>query len=255
MDFEFFDPQPKIDFQGLKLLLRQLFDVDAPLLDLSALADLILAQPLLGSTVKCDGNESDPYAFLTVLNLREHGDKPAIKTLVEYVAKQASKIEALKPISDTLKGQNVVGLILTERLVNVPVEIVPPMYKMLLEEISWANEEKEPYQFTHYLILSKTYREIQSQLDGEDDRPQKKKKKGHKKAEVFNFHPEDTIIQRSALAFGDCPYIKEGSDEEADAKRAFQELGIKPQGHMILLEASKYESMVTMLEEALRPIP
>ena len=63
------------------------------------------------------------------------------------------------------------------------------------------------------------------------------------------------IIQRSAMAFGDSPYSKEGSDEEADAKRTFQELGIKPQGHMILLEASKYESMVTMLEEALRPIP
>ena len=255
VDFEFFDPQPKVDFQGLKTLLRQLFDVDAQLLDVSALADLILAQPLLGSTVKCDGNESDPYAFLTVLNLREHSDNAAIKTLVEYVLKQASKNETLKPITEVLSGENTVGLILTERLVNVPVEIVPPMYKMLLEEISWANEEKEPYQFTHYLILSKTYREIQSQLDEEDSRPQKKKKKGANKAEIFNFHPEDMIIQRSAMAFGDCPYSKEGSDDGADAKRAFQELGIKPQGHMILLEASKYESMVSALEEALRPIP
>lgn len=72
VDFEFFDPQPEVDFHGLKTLLRQLFDVDAQLVDLSALADLILAQPLLGSTVKVDGNETDPYAFLTVLNLHEH---------------------------------------------------------------------------------------------------------------------------------------------------------------------------------------
>ena len=72
VEFEWFDPQPEYDFQGLKLLLRQLLDVDAHDFDLSALTDLILAQPLLGSTVKVEGNETDPYAFLTVLNLKEH---------------------------------------------------------------------------------------------------------------------------------------------------------------------------------------
>ncbi len=72
VEFEWFDPQPEHDFHGLKTLLRQLLDADGPLFDLSALADLILAQPLLGSTVKVDGNETDPWAFLTVLSLQEH---------------------------------------------------------------------------------------------------------------------------------------------------------------------------------------
>jgi len=72
VEFEWFDPQPAVDFQGLKLLLRQLFDTDAQIFDLSALSDLILSQPFLGSTVKVDGNESDPYAFLSVINLKEH---------------------------------------------------------------------------------------------------------------------------------------------------------------------------------------
>lgn len=72
VDFEWFDPQPAVDFHGLKNLLRQLFDNDSQEFDLSGLADLILSQPLLGSTVKVDGNESDPYAFLTVLNIQEH---------------------------------------------------------------------------------------------------------------------------------------------------------------------------------------
>jgi len=76
VEFEWFDPQ-EIDFHGLKLLLRQLFDVDADLFDLSALTSLILSQPLLGSTVKVpeDGvatNMTDPFAFLTVLNLHTH---------------------------------------------------------------------------------------------------------------------------------------------------------------------------------------
>lgn len=72
VEFEWFDPQPDTDFQGLKTLLRQLLDIDAQLFNLSELADLILSQPLLGSTVKVDGKETDPYAFLTVLNLTTH---------------------------------------------------------------------------------------------------------------------------------------------------------------------------------------
>jgi len=83
VDFEWFDPQPDVDFHGLKTLLRQLLDVDAQLLDMSALADLILAQPLLGSTVKVDGNETDPYAFLSVINLHEHGVR--VKPLISGV--------------------------------------------------------------------------------------------------------------------------------------------------------------------------
>ena len=76
VDFEWFDPQPAVDFHGIKTLLRQLLDVDAHLFDLSELTDLILSQPLLGSTVKVDGNETDPYAFLTVLNLDTHKVTP-----------------------------------------------------------------------------------------------------------------------------------------------------------------------------------
>jgi protein BCP1 len=72
VDFEWFDPNPAVDFHGLKTLLRQLLDVDNQLFNLSELADLILSQPLLGSTVKCDGTESDPFSFLTVLNLETH---------------------------------------------------------------------------------------------------------------------------------------------------------------------------------------
>jgi protein BCP1 len=56
----------------LKTLCRQLLDADFQLFDMSALADLILSQPTLGSTVKVDGNETDPYAFLTVLNMHTH---------------------------------------------------------------------------------------------------------------------------------------------------------------------------------------
>ena len=53
-------------------MLVQLFQSDAEALKLEELTDLILAQPLLGTTVKTDGRESDPYAVLTVLNAHVH---------------------------------------------------------------------------------------------------------------------------------------------------------------------------------------
>lgn len=128
------------------------------------------------------------------------------------------------------------------------------MYKMLLEEIQWALEEKEPYTFSHYLVISKTYLEVASMLDQEGDGPQKKKKKAAKKAgnEVFYFHPEDEVLHKHAEAHGNFAYVREEGDGQADAKRTFQELGIKPQGHMILIEASKFAAAVSDLENFMR---
>ncbi|KAI5288018.1 Mss4p nuclear export, partial [Ascosphaera aggregata] len=200
VDFEWFDPQPAHDFHGLKVLLRQLFDNDAQIFDLSALADLILSQPLLGSTVKTEGNEGDPYAFLTVLNLQEHKGKPVIETLTKYIAQKASEAR-LAPLSSLLSQIPIppIGLILTERLINIPAEVVPPMYSMLQEEIQWALEENEPYNFTHYLIVSRSYQEVTSKIDQEDARPSKKNKKAlNQKRETYCFHPEDDILKNFA---------------------------------------------------------
>ncbi|KAF2010207.1 hypothetical protein BU24DRAFT_428221 [Aaosphaeria arxii CBS 175.79] len=252
VDFEWFDPQPAVDFHGLKNLLRQLLDIDAQLFDLSALADLILSQPLLGSTVKVDGNESDPFAFLTVLNLETHKDKPVIQDLRNYLAKSSSTNASLAPIKDLLSSDTPaqIGLILTDRLLNMPHEIVPPMYKMLLEEIQWALDEKEPYAFTHYLILSKTYTEIASELPSGDEPPSKKKKAAGSAAgsETFYFHPEDEVLHKHAVGWGSYDYQSPADEGASDSKRAFQELGIKPQGHLTLIEAEKFKEAVEGLK-------
>lgn len=171
--------------------------------------------------------------------------------MVTYIRAQAKRNTALSDLDGLVQNSTSarVGLVLTERLVNIPSEVVPPMYKMLLEEISWAIEEKEPYNFTHYLILSKTYREIASTLDEDDTPKSKKQKKAGKKgsSEVFYFHPEDEVLERHASCFGSYEYLVEGA--RADSKRTFQELGIQPQGHMILIEASKFEAAVKGLQE------
>ena len=130
------------------------------------------------------------------------------------------------------------------------------MYSMLLEEIAWALEEKEPYSFSHYLILSKTYVEVASTLDEEDGRPNKKKRKetGAKRdSETFYFHPEDEVLERLSICHGQFSYTKQEHEGHADSKRAFQELGIRPQGSMILIEGKAFEGVVKAVAEYLSP--
>lgn len=129
------------------------------------------------------------------------------------------------------------------------------MYKMLLEEIQWAVDAKEPYEFSHYLIISKTYTELDSSLDTEIDTPKKQSKKKQKtgsknngSSTVFYFHAEDEVLQQYAVVTGSFNYTKEG-EEQSDSKRAFQEAGIKPLGHMILIEASCLEAAVKAVED------
>ena len=83
VDLEFFDPQPQ-DYTSIKLLLRYLFGPDHTEFDLGSVSDVILSQPLLGSTVKVDGNLSDPFAILSVLNLQHHkvGDENGVLQFV-----------------------------------------------------------------------------------------------------------------------------------------------------------------------------
>lgn len=73
VDFDFFN-FCDIDFKALGLLLRQLFSHDASEFDFSGLSDFLIADNALGSTVKTDGEQSDPYAFCAMINLAEHAE-------------------------------------------------------------------------------------------------------------------------------------------------------------------------------------
>lgn len=249
VDFEWFN-FTEIDFHGTKSLLRQLLDVDSQLFDVSGLADIILAQSTIGSTVKVDGKETDPYAMLTALNLHELREKKPVADLIQYIGDKAKGIEALSPLPELLSSGKHVGLVLSERLINMPSEISPPMYNLLIDEIEAAVEDKEPYEFSHYLVLSKVYHEVESTLDVLDER---KKKKG-KVAEpaVFYFHPEDEVLAKHAVASGSYEFTKH-SESVADSRRAFQEMGIQPKGFLMLIEAEKFAGAVKAINDYVSP--
>ncbi|KAH7328038.1 p21-C-terminal region-binding protein-domain-containing protein [Stachybotrys elegans] len=246
VDFEWFNFDPEVDFHGVKSLLRQLFDVDNTCFDISGLADMIVSQSTIGSTIKVDGKAMDAYAMLTALNTFVHREKAPMKHLLTYIVDKAQTNEALSAIPALINGGNHVGLVLSERLINMPSELAPPLYSMLVDEVEAAVEDKEPYEFSHYLILSKTYQEVESILA----MGSRQAKKAKPEPLTFYFHPEDEVFHKHAVAHGSFPYTKE-DEAVADSKRAFQEAGIKTMGHMILIEAAKFGPAVKAVQEYL----
>ncbi|KAF8491272.1 p21-C-terminal region-binding protein-domain-containing protein, partial [Gautieria morchelliformis] len=256
VDFEFFDPNPT-DYMALKRLLAQLFQSDAELLHLHEFSELILSQPLVGTTVKTDGRESDPYAFLTVLNMAVHKDTPAIKTLISYVLDKAAASSTLQSTLQTLlSSPEHVGFVFSERLINMPVQLVPPMYRMLSDEIKWANEENEPYTFSHYLFITRTYRlspEDESAMDGVEitgppaKRPRKKKavhvSNEGGKAATFSFHPEDEHIQNFASHTLDYEFTNSQPREQ-------DSFGLDMAARMMLVPADRLPALVEAMGEA-----
>jgi len=253
IDFEFFDPIVDIDWHATKRLLVQLFQWDADLFELHLLTDLILSQPLLGSTVKCYGRESDPYAFLSIINLHVHQSHPSVHSLVEYLLQKSNSD---KSVSATL--QNIlsptstdhVGLILSERLVNMPVQIIPPMYRMLSDEIKWAVEENEPYNFEYFLVISRTYSlssEETKELESGSSRS-KRQRGSHPSPSngIFFFHPEDELIQRFSSHTLDYSFTNaQQRDEDA--------FGLDTGGRFMLVPASQFQSLIAAFVEAYPP--
>ncbi|KAH9060727.1 p21-C-terminal region-binding protein-domain-containing protein [Lactarius vividus] len=248
VDFEFFDPNPDIDFIALKRLIGQLFQADADIFRPHLLAELILSQPLVGTTVKTDGRESDPYAFLTVLNMHVHKDNPSIKALMEYILSKSEADPSLHQTLQRIFSPNVsshLGFVFSERLVNMPVEIVPHMYRMLADEIQWACNDGEPYHFSHLLVLSRTYTLSEEETEATlASFQQQKRRKGAQDPSstggVFPFHHEDQCIQELASHSLDFSL----SNALPREKESF---GLEQGGRLILLPADKLPQLVSNL--------
>ncbi|GJJ09392.1 hypothetical protein Clacol_003614 [Clathrus columnatus] len=259
VDFDFFDPmQP--DYLALKRLLNQLFQGDAEELWIDELAGLIVAQPLVGTTVKLDGIDGDPYAFLTVLNLAVHKENPGIKALTNYIL---GKIPSTSSFHRTLQellssSDRHVGLIVSERLINIPVETVPPMYQMLSKEIQLAIDENEPFSFSHYLFISRTWRPHPSDMMDDDSTsvpPSKRMKVEGPSAldlSMQSFHPEDTeVMQRLGLQHAIHVLDYEFSNKSTQVNAALsRDIG----GRVMLMSSESFPLLVQALSKAY-PVP
>jgi protein BCP1 len=253
VDFDYFDLNPEVDFLATKTFLTQLFGDDATNFDISSLADLILTKNSVGTTIKTEGQESDPFAILSVINISENLSKPCVKTLVDYIFHKTSKQTEFNLMLRKLLAKNSklkTGLIISERMINMPVEVVPPMYKMLFDEMEKAEDAHEKYEFDYFLVISKIYKLVTSTMDDEDKKA-KKKKTVVAQEQMDYFHYEDIILEEHAAYNGFYNYDQ--VKQETDSRRVFTEYGIDPKLSLILIDKDKLKATVPLMEEKFPP--
>ncbi|KAL9260388.1 BCCIP-like protein [Drosera capensis] len=154
-DFVFFDPKSD-DFHGAKTLLQNYLDDQQ--WDLSGFVDLILAQTTVGTMVKVEDDEDDTiFAFVT--------DQKCISQLKDYlkkVCKENLLVTKLKVLLED-HAENV-GILVSQRTTNLPLQLLPHLYGGLFDEISWATEDeptaeaRRSFQLGYYLIISTIYK-------------------------------------------------------------------------------------------------
>ncbi|SJX63258.1 related to BCP1-Essential protein involved in nuclear export of cytoskeleton organization protein [Sporisorium reilianum f. sp. reilianum] len=168
VDFDFRAPE-EIDFQALKRLLQQLFYTHNTKLDLSSLADNIVKTSTtqgVGTTIKIvDDEDQDPYAFVSAITLSsdKKQDSEAANSLTKYLLEVANK-PSTKLVHDVIKSaasststNAPVVAVLHERMVNMPPQVAPLLYKMLLEEVRASLSSTSATSPSHYLFFSRVF--------------------------------------------------------------------------------------------------
>ncbi|KAJ8404824.1 hypothetical protein AAFF_G00332110 [Aldrovandia affinis] len=166
------------DHNGIKKLLQQLF-LKAHV-NTSELTDVIIQQNHIGSVIRQaevpddSDDEVDPdqvFGFISLLNLTERKGVQCVEQVKDLVLSQCEKccphsvaVQLEETLNDTSKP---VGLLLSERFLNVPPQIALPLHKQLQEEMAEAQRTNKPSGKCHYcLLIGKTCKEAKRSDSG-----------------------------------------------------------------------------------------
>ncbi|KAH6805556.1 CDK inhibitor P21 binding protein [Perilla frutescens var. frutescens] len=218
-DFVFFDPKPS-DFHGVKVLLQTYLDTIK--WDLSGFVDSILGQPSVGTVVKIENDEDDGvYSVVTALNLGRYKDSKCVLELKDYLLKVCQDMNVIAKLK-SLVGEHAqdVGLLVSQRVVNLPPQLLPPLYDGLFDEVEWATEDeptdelRSSFRFKFYLIISKIYKHKNA------DRDRGTIKEGEES--VIYIKPEDEIFfELSSWSFSFPLYAQQVTATEASIALQF----------------------------------
>ncbi|WWC89974.1 uncharacterized protein L201_004903 [Kwoniella dendrophila CBS 6074] len=251
VDFDFYNFNPDVDQIAIKRLLRQTLSHDDELIDVHPLADLILSEGNrlgAGSSIKTDGEESDPWGLVGVVDIRENMNNPAFSPFLKYLTSTLPSISPLRLLLDppsTPAHASKTGLIFSLRMLNLPLPLIPHLYRMLLSEL-------QPQGFTDFILWGRGYRlegdEEGMGLDLNDQNSKKSKKKSGNAvvpltAGTFTYHPEEEFIDNVATHVHTYPF-KTAPKRDEDA------FGVEQFGRLVLISNDKLSGAVEAMQAA-----
>lgn len=142
--FDFLEPNEKF-YHNLKQLLRKTFCFVNWNFD--SVVDAICNQRDFGIFVGVEDDDNNGenmiYAVLTILNLKKLNDVGFLGQFREYIVSQCD--EQVKQFLETTVFSDFpsIGLLINERVVNLPYVVVPSIYQQLMEDKRYLEEEAE----------------------------------------------------------------------------------------------------------------
>ncbi|NXN78019.1 BCCIP protein, partial [Bombycilla garrulus] len=246
------------DYNGIKKLLQQLF-LKAPV-NTAELTDILIQQNHIGSIIKqaevqedsSDDEEDDDdevFGFISCLNLTERkGTQCAeqIKELLLSHCEQSCEQPVLEQLRKLLNDSTKpVGLILSERFINVPPQIALPMHQQLQKELAEAQRTNKPCGKCHYyLLISKTFTEAKKSSS--------KRKEGRNQSNeelMFANAEEEFFHEKALLKFNYS--VQEESDTCLGGRWSFDDVPMKPLRTVIVVPADGIHGIMDKLKDYL----
>ncbi|XP_008977137.3 BRCA2 and CDKN1A-interacting protein isoform X7 [Callithrix jacchus] len=221
------------------------------------LTDVLIQQNHIGSVIKQtnvsedsddDVDEDEIFGFISLLNLTERKGTQCAEQIKELILSfcekncEKSMVEQLdKLLNDTTKA---VGLLLSERFINVPPQIALPMYQQLQKEVVEAHKTNKPCgKCCFYLLISKTFVEA-----GKNN--SRKKWSNQKKDELmFANAEEEFFYEKAILKFSYS--VQEESDTCLGGRWSFDDVPMKPLRTVMLIPGNKMNEIMDKLKEYL----
>lgn len=165
VEFEARTPEER-DLPGVISLLKQCFRGSEDV-DLSALAQYVLKQRSVGSVVtqspsdstddedddELGGTDGEVFGLATIIRLK---GTEVSDMIVRHMSKSVAATDRRGQLGSLLTAlDSDVGLIISERIINMPPQIAVPLYQTLANEVKKAKTKNLPFNFTHYAVISK----------------------------------------------------------------------------------------------------
>ncbi|XP_053927567.1 BRCA2 and CDKN1A-interacting protein isoform X2 [Cuculus canorus] len=214
------------DFNGIKKLLQQLF-LKAPV-NIAELTDILIQQNHIGSIIK--GTQCAEQIKELVLSRCE-------KSCEQHVVEQLDKL-----LNDSTKP---VGLMLSERFINVPPQIALPMHQQLQKELTEAQRTNKPCgKCYYYLLISKTFTEATK------SNSKRKEGRNQQKEELMFANAEEEFFYEKALLKFNYS-VQEESDTCLGGRWSFDDVPMKPLRTVMIVPAVNINVIMDKLKDYL----
>jgi hypothetical protein len=244
VDFEFYDPKDG-DFHSIKQLLNKRLPQLCKGFYLSDLTSAIVEQSEVGTLVRVNGTEH-VFAFATALPVNKAHNKSDFWNSMKNALVKKCPVDKIKQFTAAIENLQL-GLLISERIFNIPDHLVSKIYENLQQDIQWAITSapdqtcRKTFDMDHFLLLAPYSTD-------------NAKNSNNKSLRTFRRHEEGFIEKVADVKFDITLEAPEGSISSNTSDTSVPSLG--PQRFCVMVvKGTKLRDAVDDFDNDLPPLP